>query len=66
MVGDVYLSIVPQCSGQVDQLLQDQDGCLGGGESAGGSAGAVAGSVVTRDYCGRAYSFGIAMTPVCQ
>ena len=66
MVGGVYLSIVPQCSRQIDQLLQDQDGCQGGGESAGSSAGAVAGGVVTREYCGRAYSFGIAMTHVCQ
>ena len=66
MVGGVYLSIVPQCSGQIDQLLQDQDGCQGGGESADSSAGAVAGGVVTRECSGRAYSFGIAMTPVCQ
>ena len=66
MVGGVYLSLVPQCSGQVDQLLQDQDGCQGGGESAGSSAGAVAGGVVTRECSGHAYSFGIAMTPVCQ
>ena len=25
MVEGVYLSLVPQCSGQIDQLLQDQD-----------------------------------------
>ena len=43
MVGGVYLSLVPQCSGQINQLLQDQDGCQGGGESAGGSAGGSAG-----------------------
>ena len=51
MVGGVTLSLVPQCSGQIGQLLQDQDGCQGGGESAGGSggssAGAVAGGVVS-------------------
>ena len=47
MVGSLNLSIVPQCSGQIDQLLQDQDGCQGGGESAGSSAGAVAGGVVS-------------------
>ena len=47
MVGGVALSLVPQCSGQIDQLLQDQDGCQGGGESAGGSAGVVAGGVVS-------------------
>ena len=51
MVGGVTLSLVPQCSGQIDQLLQDQDGCQGGGESVGGSAGdssgAVAGGVVS-------------------
>ena len=47
VVGSVVLSLVPQCSGQIDQLLQDQDGCQGGGESAGSSAGAVAGGVVS-------------------
>ena len=51
MVGGVTLSLVPQCSGQIDQLLQDQDGCQGGGVSAGSSAGdsggAVAGGVVS-------------------
>ena len=51
MVGGVALSFVPQCSGQIDQLLQDQDGCQGGGETAGGSGdssgGAVAGGVVS-------------------
>ena len=47
VVGGVALSLVPQCSGQIDQLLQDQDGCQGGGESAGSNAGAVAGGVVS-------------------
>ena len=47
VVGGVTLSLVPQCSGQIDQLLQDQDGCQGGGESAGSSAGTVAGGVVS-------------------
>ena len=47
VVGGVTLSLVPQCSGQIDQLLQDQDGCQGGGESAGDSTGAVAGGVVS-------------------
>ena len=47
MVGGVTLSLVPQCSGQIGQLLQDQDGCQGGGESAGSSGGAVAGGVVS-------------------
>ena len=41
MVGGITLSLVPQCSGQIDQLLQYQDGCQGGGESAGSSGGAV-------------------------
>ena len=47
VVGSVALSLVPQCSGQIDQLLQDQDGCQGGGESAGSNAGAVAGGIVS-------------------
>ena len=49
VVAGVALSLVPQCSRQIDQLLQDQDGCQGseGGESAGSSAGAVAGGVVS-------------------
>ena len=47
VVGGVALSLVPQCSRQIDQLLQDQDGCQGGGKSAGSSAEAVAGGVVS-------------------
>ena len=49
VVGGVALSLVPQCSRQIDQLLQDQDGCKGseGGVSAGSSAGAVAGGIVS-------------------
>ena len=49
VVGGVVLSLVPQCSRQIDQLLQEQDGCQGSGdgEPVGSSAGAVAGGVVS-------------------